>query len=322
MGSFYYAIGLNQFCIIHPKRQIPNYIMEKFDLEQLLMYTENYKPFWMLLSPPMLIELLSKPDLVSKYDLSSVCYVTAGGAPLRKSAIRRFEAMMPHPKCHVYQGWGMTEITCIAINRNPKDVDDSGCTGEPLPNVEAKVVAPDGVTEITSPYTHGEIWIRSPNVAKGYWRDPESTSRTFYSGGWVRTDDFGYFDEQSRMYVSDRIQDITSPPGAPQGTVLLPTDLEMKLLDDPRVLDAGIVKVAPPADMKAGEKDDIGPRTVPRGFVVLDKAAGVTVEDVAAKFADGVKPHERLAGGLFAVTQIPRLPIGKVNRVALRAMQA
>lgn len=309
-APFYHVIGQNQFCVIAPKRGIRNYIMKSLALEPLLRFTEQYRPPVMLMMPPLMIALLSHPA-GKKYDLSSVVDVSVGGAPLRQAFIDRFESFMPNPECRVIQGWGMTEITCVVANRNPLDRDSSHCIGELLPNVEVKIVQPDGLTEIDLPNESGEIWVRSPNVGHGYWRDAESTATAFLPGGWLKTGDLGYFDEKQRFYVSDRIQDIIYPASHP-GNFVLPTDIETRLLGIAGVKDVGVTAVE---IFVGGTK-----QTVPRGFVVLTEAPIGASARVLNSYNAEVQPHQRLVGGLHILDDIPKLPTGKVNRAALRAM--
>lgn len=303
---FYHVVGQNQFCILCPNRGLPNYIMPKFDLEKLLTHTERYRPEHWYLLPPVMITMLSHPA-VEKYDITSIKNVMVGGAPLRMSLIERFEKFMPNKDCRVLQGWGMTELTCVMVNRHPQDRSSCGTVGELLPNVEGKIMTLDGRAEITKPYESGEIYMRAPNVTKGYWKQKEKTKEMWLPDGWLRTGDFGYFDELERLYVSDRIQDVValqSPPGA----YVLPTDLESALLDIPGVTDAGVTSILEPG---SSEKSM-------RGFVVLDPKAQLTKEDVLKAFEAKVKEHERFGAGLYVIDAVPKVPSGKVNRAALR----
>ena len=104
----YHVIGQTQYCITAPKRGIKNYIMKKYELETWLKYIVSYKVSTMLLIPPILISMLHHPAM-KQYDLSSVRYVSVGGAPLRESVSERFKELMPNESLAIRQGWGMTE---------------------------------------------------------------------------------------------------------------------------------------------------------------------------------------------------------------------
>lgn len=67
-------------------------------------------------------------------------------------------------------------------------------------------MAEDGVTEIVERNQRGEMWVRAPNVMKGYWRNPGATRETKTEDGWLKTGDIAYVDNHSKFYVVDRIK--------------------------------------------------------------------------------------------------------------------
>jgi 4-coumarate--CoA ligase len=73
-----------------------------------------------------------------------------------------------------------------------------------LPGGEAKILNGQGVELGTG--ERGELWIRSPNVMKGYWRNPKATAETLTTSGWLRTGDIAYVDGDGRFYIVDRIK--------------------------------------------------------------------------------------------------------------------
>ena len=76
--------------------------------------------------------------------------------------------------------------------------------GELLANCEAKLVNEDNETEIKSRGERGELWVRGPNVMKGYWRNPKATKDTITSDGWLKSGDIAYVDETNKFYIVDR----------------------------------------------------------------------------------------------------------------------
>jgi 4-coumarate--CoA ligase len=75
--------------------------------------------------------------------------------------------------------------------------------GELNANCEAKIIADDGVTELGL-NQRGELWIRGPNVMKGYWRNPKATKDTLTSDGWLKSGDIAYVDDNGQFFVVDR----------------------------------------------------------------------------------------------------------------------
>jgi 4-coumarate--CoA ligase len=79
---------------------------------------------------------------------------------------------------------------------------DSFSVGELNANVEAKILDDNG-NEVPHG-ERGEIWIRAPNVMKGYWRKPEATMQTLTPDGWLKTGDIAYLDKHNRFFIVDR----------------------------------------------------------------------------------------------------------------------
>ena len=84
----------------------------------------------------------------------------------------------------------------------------------------------------------GEIWIKGPNIVKGYWNKPEATAETF-TDGWLHSGDVGYLDEEGFVYISDRAKDMLIRGGENVYCV----EVENVLFDHPDVVDAAVVGV-------------------------------------------------------------------------------
>lgn len=85
------------------------------------------------------------------------------------------------------------------------DANSAGSVGRIAPNISLKVVDENG-NEISAARQPGEFYARGPNIMKGYWRRPDATSETLSKDGWLRTGDIGYFDEDGRIYIIDRLK--------------------------------------------------------------------------------------------------------------------
>jgi len=94
-------------------------------------------------------------------------------------------------------------LTCAAVGWLQGEDYTPSSIGELLPNCEAKIMNDDGTAEVPRG-ERGEIWIRSPNVMKGYWRNEKATRETKTKDGWLKTGDICYVDEKEFFYIVDR----------------------------------------------------------------------------------------------------------------------
>jgi acyl-CoA synthetase (AMP-forming)/AMP-acid ligase II len=150
------------------------------------------------------------------------------------------------------------------------------------------------------PEREGEIWVRGPQVMKGYLGNSAATEEMIQPGGWLRTGDIGYCDSEGQLFVVDRLKELIKT----NGRQVAPAELEALLLSYPSIADAAVV--ARP-DEEAGE--------IPKAFVVLKKEA--TAEEIIHFVAERVAPYKRIREVEF-ITEIPRNPAGKILRRVLK----
>ena len=247
--------------------------MPRFDLEQFLQLLQKEKVTYAMVVPPIILALAKHP-LVDKYERPALRVINSGAAPLSDNVSR---ACAERVGCLVKQGYGRTETSPVTHT----DFDDPrrariGSVGHLLPNTECKVV--DLVTGAAlGPNQRGEIWIRGPQVMKGYLHHPEATAATIDDEGWLRTGDVGYADADGYFYIVDRVKEMIKY----KGFQVSPAQLEAVLLSHPAITDAAVV---PSPDEEAGE--------VPKAFVVLRSA--VSAEQIMAFIADRAAPHKKI----------------------------
>jgi acyl-CoA synthetase (AMP-forming)/AMP-acid ligase II len=269
--------------------------MARFDLEQFLKIMQDYKITRANLVPPIILALAKHP-IVDQYDLSHLKIIMSGAAPLSAELA---QACAERLGCIVLQGYGLTETSPVT-HVNPEDPAriKLGSVGVPIANTECAIVSletgnPLGIRE------EGEIWIRGPQVMKGYLNNPEATAQTLTPDGWLRTGDVGYVDEDGYFYIVDRVKEMIKY----KGLQIAPAELEAVLLTHPAVADAAVI---PSPDPEAGE--------VPKAFVVLKGAA--TAEELMDYVAARVAPFKKIRRIEF-VEQIPKSPSGKILRRVL-----
>jgi acyl-CoA synthetase (AMP-forming)/AMP-acid ligase II len=205
--------------------------------------------------------------------------------------------------CLVVQGYGMTEAS--PVTHATSDVEGTakpGSIGPLLPNTEARIVdvatGDDLGTDVD-----GELLIRGPQVMRGYLNNPEATSRTLDSDGWLHSGDVARVDADGYFTIVDRLKELIKF----KGYQVAPAELEAVLVGHPAVTDAAVI---PMHDDEAGE--------VPKAFVVL--AAPVGADELIAYVGARVAPYKRIRQ-VEVIDAIPKSSSGKILRRELVARE-
>ena len=188
------------------------------------------------LVPPIVLGLVKHP-LVAKYDLSSVRLVFSGAAPLGEDIARELSAKLG---CPVVQGYGMTEASPVThLSPTSHEPMKPGSAGKVVPNTEVKMV--DVVSgEAVAQGAEGELWIRGPQIMKGYLGRPAETADCLDREGWYHTGDVGYVDDEGFFFIVDRTKELIKY----KGLQVAPAELEALLVTHPAILDAAVVRKA------------------------------------------------------------------------------
>lgn len=178
-------------------------VMPKFDIEDFCRITQEEKITFSYVAPPVVL-LLSKHPVVDKYDMSSMRMMNSGAAPLTKELVN---AVYERKKLKVKQGYGLSE-TSPTTHTQQWDVWQStvGSVGILLPNMTAKYMSPEE-KEVPAGEV-GELWLKGPNIFKGYLNNPEGTANALTSDGYFKTGDVGYQDKDNNFFITDRVKEL------------------------------------------------------------------------------------------------------------------
>ena len=257
----------------------------RFDAALWLADVAARRPTTSLLVPATLQAVISHPAWAAT-DLSSLRMLNAGSMVVPDSQIRAFHARgVP-----VGQIYGCTETAPIATVLLKEDaVRKLGSAGKPALHCELKLV-------------EGEVWVRGPNVMRGYWNDAKATAAALTPDGWFRTGDLARVDGEGYYWIIGRLKDVIISGGEN----IYPAELENVLADCPQIAEAAVIGVM---DSKWGEaacacvvtKEKMNEQEVLKLF-----------EDRLAKFK-----HPRR---VVFVDSLPRNAMGKVQKAELKRL--
>ena len=267
--------------------------LPRFELEMFLRVLQEWRIPIAHVAPPIAIALAKHP-LVDRYDLSQLRWVFSAAAPLGHEVSEALERRLG---LRVRQGYGMTEASPATHYCVPTHFR-FGKVGPLVPNTECRIVDPATGAD-TRAGEPGEVWVRGPQVMKGYLNNLQATKATVDADGWLHTGDIGTVDEDGFLEVTDRLKELIKV----KGYQVAPAELEGLLLKHPKIVDAAVIGI-PDAD--SGER--------PKAFIVTGESA--TEEDVRAFLDARVAHYKRLAEIAF-VDSIPKSPSGKILRRVL-----
>ena len=272
--------------------------MPRFDLAQALSLIERHE-VTRFFAVPSIVLALAKHPAVADFDLSSLRQVLSGAAPLGAEVTAEASDRIG---CEVVQGYGMTELSPIS-HATPPGNFKPGSVGLTVANTEARIVAPDS-GEDQPIDVEGELWIRGPQVMKGYLNNTAATAETIDEDGWLHTGDIARIDGDGHVYIVDRLKELIKV----KGFQVAPAELEALLLDHPQITDAAVVGRP---DEESGE--------VPLAFVVAAPDSPLDEQAVKAHVADHMATYKHL-GEVRFTDAIPKSASGKILRRELREL--
>lgn len=279
---------------------LKNVILGEFDPTLVLDLMEQHKIRYAFYVPAVIMFLNAMPD-VRERDFSSLKLMLYGASPIAEDVLLTAKDIF---KCDFVQVYGLTETSGAATALPPEDHDPArgklrSC-GLPNPNTEIRIMNEDG--KDCAPHEVGEIIYKSGALMKGYWRNPEATTKAIRDG-WFWTGDAGYLDEEGYLYIHDRVKDMIVS-GAEN---IYPAEIENALFAMPEIGDVAVIGIP---DDKWGESV--------KAVVVVKPGETVTAEEIIA-FARTKIAGFKTPRSVDFVDALPRNPSGKILKKDLRA---
>jgi len=273
-------------------------VMHKWDPERALQLIERERVTQFVGVPTQSWDLLESPHF-SKYDTSSLASVGGGGAPAPPQLVSRIANSFAKARPGI--GYGMTETNAYGPGNSGTDyVTHPTSTGRSTPILEVEIRDPDAKAVPVG--ERGEIWMKGPNLIRGYWNRPDATAETIVDG-WLRTGDLGRLDEEGFVYVEDRAKDMILRGGEN----VYCAEVEAAIYEHPKVYEAAVFGVP---HERLGE--EVAVAIVPRDGETLD------ADELRAFLGDRIAPFKIPTQVIAFSEPLPRNPAGKILKRNLR----
>jgi long-chain acyl-CoA synthetase len=232
----------------------------------------------------------------AREDFASLEVVFTGGDELPLALQRAFLDLAGLP---IQVGWGMTEAIWLTITRRT-ELERRGYLGEPVAEVELRVVDVGRCGRDAPVGEAGELWVRGPMVTPGYWRRPEA-DREVLVDGWLRTGDMGLVDASGEVWFTGRLKQIIER----NSENITPGEIEQALYRHPAVAEAGAFGVP---DREEGQ--------VPVAYVTFNEGARASEDELKSFLATQIASF-KIPVRILPIERLPLTHSGKIDHKAL-----
>jgi long-chain acyl-CoA synthetase len=271
----------------------------RFDPERVLADIARKKVTIFAGVPTMYTALVNCPK-IKEFDLTTLHYCSAGGAPLPVEVLHRFKELtgvIPQ------EGYGLTETAPLGTMQCVTGMPRAGTVGLPAPHTIVEVVDIETGGKLLPIGERGEICIRGPQVMKGYWKKPEATTEAF-RGGRFHTGDIGFIDDDGYVTLVDRKKDMILSGGFN----VFPRNIEEAIYEHPAVAEVTVIGVP---DSYRGQ--------AAKAFIVLKAGhAAFGYDELKAFLADKLAKYE-MPAEMELRSSLPKTPVGKLSKKELVA---
>ena len=221
----------------------------------------------------------------------------SGGAPLTEPLKIAFEKAFGVP---LQNGYGMTEAS-PSICQTRLDIHRSDCSvGQAIPGIEIKLNGSEN-----DPEGIGELWVRGPNVMKGYYRAPELTAETVTPEGWLRTGDLARMGPDGAVFIVGRSKELIIR----SGFNVYPVEVEQVLNAHPLVVQSAVVGRA-----VEGNEEVVA-------FIEPVRGAMIEMAELQAHLKANLSPY-KIPSEIVVLDQLPAAATGKVMKKELQQRAA
>lgn len=280
----FFKAGFHDVLVVNPR-----------DLSTFIKELKRYR-FSVFFGVNTLFNLLLKSSDFVKLDFTSLRFSIGGGMAVQESVANKWKKITGTA---LIEGYGLTETSPVVTVNPLSQQAFNASIGLPLPSTDVKVCNEEGhecpLGEI------GELWVRGPQVMKGYWNKPEKTKRVLSEDGWFRTSDLAKIDERGYIYLVDRLNDIIIV----SGFNVYPTEVEEVISAIDGVYEVAVI----------GKKSEEHGEIVKAYIVKTDPmlSAEKIIDECHKNLTNYKVPHE-----IEFRRTLPKSNIGKILRRVLR----
>ena len=281
-------------------------MLQRFTCAEVFRLIERERVDSLSLVPIMATALANSPER-QNYDLSSLQWISIGGAASSPTLVQQVEEKLG---CPCFSGYGLTEtapVLSTAMMKPQTQLEDDrryvaqAMTGYAIPGAELRVADLNDDDVPRDGKTMGEILARSDGVMQGYWQQPAATAEAL-RGGWFHTGDMATINQDGNLLIVDRRKDIIVSGGENISSL----EVEKALLAHPGVYEAAVIPIP---DEKWGE--------APKGLVVTKPGSSVTEAELL-EFCRSRIAHFKCPQSIDFLESLPKTATGKVLKRRLR----
>ncbi len=270
-------------------------VLPKVDVIAMLQAVHTHRCTFMTGVPAVYRSIVNHlRDKPSTYNLSSLRFVLCGSSDVPSELLDEIHKRMD---TEVYEGYGLTEGGPVVL-ASRKGLARLGSAGLPVPGCSIQIMNDEGTPVITKEI--GELWVKNPGVAKGYWNLSEVSKKRITEDGWLKTGDSAYQDEDGFVYIVGRKDDMINIGGENA----YPKEIENILLKHEKIKDVCALAIS--HELKG---------QVPIAFVVT--SAPLTEDNVKTFFID-IGPAYAHPRHIFFLDELPLTGPGKIDRALLK----
>ena len=239
--------------------------------------------------------MVNQPDFAT-VDFSNLRLTLGGGMATQKAVAEKWKKITGTP---IVEAYGLTEAS-PGVCCNPLNIEAySGGIGLPVPSTEVELRDADGKeVGIGQP---GELWVRGPQVMKGYWNRPEETAKTIDARGFLETGDIAVMDEKGWLKLVDRKKDLI----VVSGFNVYPNEIEEVVSHNDKVMEVACIGVP---NEKTGEALKV---------FVVKKDPSLTKEELI-EFCRTELTAYKVPKDIEFRDELPKSNVGKILRRELR----